>query len=436
MEDRAAQLLREEVLDEMATDTDIDAVASFARHHSGADITKFLAAITGRTPQFLRPVSDSEMATFFDVPADFTDAKLIGSVMGTDDLLTIRKLVPICLASGPNDQKAAAKLNNISGLTETNMACLDIMEDVFLFGSSAKNPFGAKIDSFPTKGVREANPELIEDLNDLMQRVEEARDLRLRWLALQKNRALLAFAIPFVTRYEAKKAQHASLDFDDLIVKAKALLEDPLVAQWVLFRLDGGVDHVLVDEAQDTSPDQWDIVRLLTQEFSTGEGAQPDRLRTVFVVGDKKQSIYSFQGADPEGFDRMRDHFDGELEKVQKHLKTCDLLYSFRSSQAVLGLVDQIFQNDMAEGLGAGIKHLAFHESMPGRVDLWPVIEPSEKPEARAWDDPMDIKGPTNNKVILAKQIAREIKRMIKSETLPVKAGDAWACPTLTAGDV
>ena len=89
------------------------------------------------------------------------------------------------------------------------------------------------------------------------------------------------------------------LDFDDLIDKTRHLLSDSRVAQWVLFRLDGGIDHILVDEAQDTAPRQWDIVERLAEDFAAGDSARPDVQRTIFVVGDKKQSIYSFQGADP-----------------------------------------------------------------------------------------------------------------------------------------
>lgn len=438
MEDRAAQLLRESVLDEMATGIHADAVAGFARHYTGAEVGTFLAAITSRRTAFLSPPTVDDLARKFDIPSSLTLSGLISSIARPDDLNMIQRLIPICLVSGTNDQKAASKLRNINCTDHPDMADLAIMENVFLFGKEAKKPYGAKIDSFPTNAIRTANPHLIDELNDLMQRVENGRDTRWSWLALEKTRALFAFATPFVQGYEKKKVQRAALDFDDLISKAKALLEDPAVAQWVLFRLDGGVDHVLVDEAQDTAPDQWDIVRLLTQEFSTGIGANPDRERTVFVVGDKKQSIYSFQGADPEGFDRMSDHFTGELAKVQKSLYKLELLYSFRSSTAVLELVDQTFKGELAEGLGNHIKHIAFKDGMPGRVDVWPVIEPSKKPEERDWDDPVDLKGKTNHKVILATQIAAEIKRMIAQETLPVKDanGTGWSRRKITPGDI
>jgi ATP-dependent helicase/nuclease subunit A len=131
------------------------------------------------------------------------------------------------------------------------------------------------------------------------------------------------------------------LDFDDLISRAKGLLTDPALAAWVLYRLDGGIDHILVDEAQDTSPDQWELIEALAAELIAGEGANT-RPRTLFVVGDKKQSIYSFQGADVAAFDRMRGHFALRLAGGPG-LETSALEHSFRSSPAILDVVDQTF---------------------------------------------------------------------------------------------
>jgi len=435
MEDRAATLLREEVLDEM-TATHPDAVAEFAEHYTGAEVGQFLGAITGRRKAFLTPPTDNDLAVAFGVPkgttpADAIDVAFVGGESGLAD-----DLVDACKSAPPSYQKVAA---SVKALTLDNPAIADLntLFSLFLYATDKTSKSRNWPQSNHTKAV-EAVAHLVDDVHAWMDRTEDAYDYQCRINALYKTRALFAFATPFVTAYEAKKTQRAALDFDDLISKAKALLEDPTVAQWVLFRLDGGVDHVLVDEAQDTSPDQWDIVRLLTQEFSTGEGANPDRERTVFVVGDKKQSIYSFQGADPEGFDRMRDHFDGELKKVEKQLQVSELQYSFRSSHAILHLVDQTFQAEMAEGLGDRINHLAFKDDMPGRVDLWPMVEPSGKPEEREWDDPIDLKGRDNNKVVLAQQIAKQIKHMIRHETLPIKDnGEAeWSRRKITEGDI
>ncbi len=132
--------------------------------------------------------------------------------------------------------------------------------------------------------------------------------------------ALYRFAAEFLPAYEARKQRHGWLDFDDLILRTRALLSNDAVAAWVLYRLDGGLDHILVDEAQDTSPAQWQVIERLAQEFTAGHGARDNVLRTIFVVGDKKQSIYSFQGADPREFDRMKTHFDDRLKAVGQGL--------------------------------------------------------------------------------------------------------------------
>lgn len=435
MEDRAAQMLREEVLDEMAV-SHVDAVAGFAKHYTGAEVGKFLAAITARKAAFLTPPQDEDLTRAFGVPAvvvlrDAIDIAFVGGEDGlVDDLIDAAKTAPASY------QTFAAKLKALN-LVTPDLKDLEALFVLLLYAGDRSSKSRNWPQSNHTKAV-DALAHITDDMHAWMDRTADAFDYFCRINALEKSRALFAFATPFITAYETKKVQRAALDFDDLITKAKALLMDQGVAQWVLFRLDGGVDHVLVDEAQDTSPDQWDIVRLLTQEFSAGIGAHPDRARTVFVVGDKKQSIYSFQGADPEGFDRMSAHFASELSKVDKTLQTRELLYSFRSSAAVLQLVDQTFTGDMAEGLGDRIEHLGFKEDMPGRVDLWPVIEPSEKPEEREWDDPVDLIGSTNHKVKLADRVASEIKRMIRDETLPVKGRDdkEWSRRKITPGDI
>ena len=187
-------------------------------------------------------------------------------------------------------------------LDTPDLEVLAALEAVFLFGADAKAPFGAKIGAFPTKDSRGKLGDLLTRLEALMQRVEAARERRVAFAALRKTAALRRFAEVFLRLYEERKARFGWLDFDDLIARATQLVTDPSVAAWVLYRLDGGIDHVLVDEAQDTSPAQWRVIELLTAEFTAGEGAH-DGARTVFVVGDQKQSIYSFQGADVAAFD-------------------------------------------------------------------------------------------------------------------------------------
>ena len=120
------------------------------------------------------------------------------------------------------------------------------------------------------------------------------------------------------------------LDYDDLIGRTSALLVDPGAA-WVLYKLDGGLDHLLLDEVQDTAPSQWNIAHALTAEFFAGEGAR-EGTRTVFAVGDRKQSIYSFQGADVEAFDVSRARMAAQVRAAGGVWRGTKLDVSFRST--------------------------------------------------------------------------------------------------------
>jgi ATP-dependent helicase/nuclease subunit A len=312
------------------------------------------------------------------------------------------------------------------------------LEAVLLHGEKAEKsgPFTAKIGAFPTKGLRGKAPELIERLEALMREVEAARDLRLCLQAHARNRDLHAFARAFVEAYERRKLTRGLLDFDDLIARARNLLTDPAVAQWVLWRLDGGIDHILVDEAQDTSPGQWAVIERLADEFAAGEGRDPQRHRTIFVVGDRKQSIFSFQGADAEGFDRMQAHFGERLGRIGQVLQSTALEYSFRSSEAVLNVVDATFRDH--EGLGdAPPKHLAFRAGMPGRVDLWPTIpKPERTKEERHWTEPVDSEDPRSENILLAERVAGAVEDILRDGSLPVEVDGVWMRRPVTPGDV
>ncbi len=111
--------------------------------------------------------------------------------------------------------------------------------------------------------------------------------------------ALLRLTAAIFERYENEKRDRAAVDFDGLIEKTRSLLSREDAAEWVLYQLDARIDHILVDEAQDTSPAQWEIVERLTSDFFSGQGAR-SAIPTLFAVGDEKQSIYGFQGAAPE----------------------------------------------------------------------------------------------------------------------------------------
>ncbi len=418
MEDRAAALLREEIVESMADGPHSALVDGVARFVTDTGFDKLTAAITNRRTEFAKTLSSGDLLRKFDLPEGFDEQRLLNSVFLGGEVELIQSMLPALVESGGNNAKAADKL---AGFTALTLAHLPLLEGVLLTGSGAKEPFTAKIESFPTKAVRQgALANRIPQLEALMRRVEAAREARLALVAAQKSLALHRFAAVFLPEFERRKQLKGWLDFDDLILKARQLLNDPSVAEWVLYRLDGGIDHILVDEAQDTSPGQWDVVEKLAQEFTSGEGARSGVERTIFVVGDKKQSIYSFQGADPDAFDRMQAEFGAKLAESGSKLWESTLEHSFRSSSAILSLVDILFENRSDAGFHKDSLHRAFKADLPGRVDLWPVVEKVEDTEDGDWTDPVDRPGARHHTVILAEQIAHSIKRMIDDgDTIP-----------------
>jgi ATP-dependent helicase/nuclease subunit A len=422
MEDQTAKRLRAEIVQDMADGHQADLVEAMAHVYSGQDFDDLTRGITAQRTAFPPDVTRDTILEWFDLPAGFQKSDLVGRVFNRDEPEILRQLVPALLASGTNDNKAGVRLAALSG---TDISELPEFESVFLTGPTAKEPFSAKIGSFPTKSCRESLSEIMPALEAWMERVAQVREMRIALDAAEKTLALHRFARAFLPAYERQKLLRGWLDFDDLIVKARDLLTDPAVASWVLYRLDGGIDHILVDEAQDTSPVQWQVIERLAQEFTSGAGARSDIARTIFVVGDKKQSIYSFQGADPREFDRMQAEFAQRLGDTNQPLSAMELEFSFRSADAILRLVDQTFRGRETSGFAAGSLHRAFKADMPGRVDLWPAIEKPDNPEKGAWHDPVDQRGERDHMVLLAERIAREIRRMMdQGQMIPVETGN------------
>ncbi len=418
MEDRAAALLREEIVEDFAEGPQAALIEDVARFVTDTGFEKLTAAITQKRNLFAKPLNWDEIQQQFALPEGFDEETLLSRVFLGGEVDLIRSILPAMLESGGNNAKAAAKL---AGFTEPRTTILPTLEGVFLTGKSAKEPFSAKINNFPTKALREGVlADRMSQLEAFMLRVEAAREQRLALTAGRKTHVLHRFAAAFLPEYERRKQIRGWLDFDDLIQRARQVLNDPAVAEWVLYRLDGGIDHILVDEAQDTSPDQWDVIEKLAQEFTSGEGARSGIERTIFVVGDKKQSIYSFQGADPQAFDRMQLEFGRKLTESGSKLWDSTLEYSFRSSSAILSLVDILFENQVEAGFHKESLHRAFKADLPGRVDLWPVVEKVEEDEDGDWTDPVDRPGARHHTVILAQQVAESIKAMIeRGETIP-----------------
>ena len=232
----------------------------------------------------------------------------------------------------------------------------------------------------------------------------------------ERSAALTTLALACLRRFRAAKAARALIDFDDMIDRVLALVADP-GASWVLRKLDGGIDHLLIDEAQDTTPEMWQIARALTGEFFAGEGARPG-LRTVFAVGDEKQSIYSFQGARPEAFAETRRHYARVIGEARQTFAAHELKLSFRTVADVLGAVDRVFSvPERFTGLTSDpvpTVHDTARAGEPGHVELWP-LEAAVKPEPReAWEE-IDALGRHSPQVRLASRLARTIAGDIRT---------------------
>jgi ATP-dependent helicase/nuclease subunit A len=204
--------------------------------------------------------------------------------------------------------------------------------------------------------------------------------------------ALAALAGPVAQAYAEAKQRAGQLDFADLIRASTRLLVDPGAA-WVLYKLDGGIDHVLLDEVQDTAPEQWEIAGRLSEEFFAGQGVADAQAppRTVFAVGDRKQSIYGFQGADPQGFETWRAIWRRRAEAAGQTWRDVPLEVSFRSTEPVLALVDAVFAGAPAcDGLAdpGTLRHLADRAGHAGAVEFWPLAPEPPRPEAAPWTVP------------------------------------------------
>ncbi len=296
---------------------------------------------------------------------------------------------------------------------------------------------GSPRKSLMTKKPREAHPAALEALEVEQDGVAAVLD-RLKAVTLaEATAALLVVGMALIDEYDGIKRTRALLDYDDLIEKAGKLLESGDGVSWVHYKLDGGIDHILVDEAQDTSPAQWEVIKRLAGDFFAGEGAgegERPLQRTVFAVGDEKQSIYSFQDADPAYFGLMRDHFRATVANAGGRLQEVELELSYRSAPAVLSIVDEVFAaGAAADGLtwdGKPINHHTNRHRQGGRVELWPALSPEDAPDPAPWDAPLDQMSAQSPEARLIDRIADEIAgwresgEILESAGRPITPGD------------
>ena len=273
--------------------------------------------------------------------------------------------------------KAADALEAWVAAPDDDAALLDrwsAWRDVFLTqkGTPRRRVPWSSLDSPETVGFLEA------ECSAMQADIETLKSIR----TFRISAAVARLAEEERQQYERLKRHLVAVDYDDLLVRAADLLTNRSATDWILYKLDGGVSHILVDEAQDTAPSQWQVIAAVAEDFFSGESTDRDMRRTIFAVGDPKQSIYRFQGADPDGFVTKNREFEERVANARLPWKSVQLDLSFRSAPAVLKAVDQVW-NLPREGLREGEQttHIAERADAHGRVEMWPPVEPEEGDE-------------------------------------------------------
>ena len=296
------------------------AFAGIARSVSGDDPDPLLLEIAQHRAAFAGRFDAAALARALGADPTLSLDALAAEVLTAEAADAVRRLLPL-LPSGA-DCAAGVRLAAALASSEPEERLQQLEEA--LLTKSGQNPFTPK--GFPTQAVVRAHPVLAADVALLARRCAEARPRRLALAALARSSDLNRFGRRWLAAWSGRKRRQGLLDFDDMIDRAQDLLARQGIAAWVLWKLDGGLDHILVDEAQDTSPAQWRVIEALAAEFFAGEGASRVT-RTLFVVGDEKQSIYSFQGADPAEFGLKSTHYARVLSDIgqSSNAATCSI---------------------------------------------------------------------------------------------------------------
>ena len=301
-------------------------------------------------------------------------------------------------------------------LEDAERACqLEMLAQVFLTKT------GTPKARFLPKKLGEDTPELADIYQRLAALVIAHQKALSAFATIARSKALYVVGRFVASAYERQKLRHALLDYDDLIIKADRLLSATEAMAWVRWKLDFGIHHMLVDEAQDTNPAQWDLLASLADEFFAHEADDSDetRNRTLFSVGDFKQSIYSFQGANPHVFVEKGAEFDAKAQGANHRFSEVALAMSFRSSKAVLDMVNHVMTGEDVEGLGGAYQqHDAFFSDKFGMVELWPIVSATEKAPSLPYFDVPDFVSDAamaqyGADALLAEQIAAHIKTML-----------------------
>lgn len=300
------------------------------------------------------------------------------------------------------------------------------IDDYFEYASAFIKKDGTIFAKHATQKVTKNYPDAKEIMDREAQRLKIAGQDLLKVNFAARTRDLFSLGLEISEEYSRIKDVHAALDYDDLILRTLELLEKDKdgPASWVMYKLDQGIDHILVDEAQDTNPEQWQVISQLCDEFFSGRGAREETLRTSFIVGDIKQSIYGFNRAAPDEFSRMHKDLRSRAETAEIEWRDIPLNISFRSTRTVLSLVDKVFSEPAMKKAAGGeyLEHKSFRSGQAGMTELWPLFENDPKEEPDLWSPVSPEQAGHSGQSKLAGYIATQIRKWLDDEeNLPAR---------------
>lgn len=354
---------------------------------------------------------------------DLTDDVLVKKMIDVDEAL-IKKVAEALAQGTKTDKDRATLLHNFLKSTDRLAQCGDYTL-VFL---TKKNEMRARQATSSAKDVWPDVEEVMQRESVRLHTLQQQRTW-LRFVDRQRHFSIVAQQLWCLA--QERKEMVAALTYDDLILKTRAVLAQPGLSSWVLYKLDGGLDHLLIDEAQDTSPPQWDIIQSLLDDFMAGESARPHN-RTLFVVGDEKQSIYSFQGANRANYLSIKEKIIARMNQAQRPIQRITRNTSYRTAPAILRFVDAVFTGERAsKGVVEGaMRHESARTNAKGYVALWPVLKAYNPPLPAPWQPPLQREDGLPAPVRLAQRIANTIATWLQqgydldAQNRRVEAGD------------
>ncbi|MFV0431543.1 MAG: double-strand break repair helicase AddA [Alphaproteobacteria bacterium] len=311
---------------------------------------------------------------------------------------------------GKNEAKYVAILDEFLAHPDKQIQNIESYKSIFL---TQKNEIKSS-KGFPTKDVAAGLPKARDYIEAEQEVLLKFLETEAALTALKHSLALLKFSGTVLKKWQDTKLSHMLLDYDDLIERTSLLLKDNM--SWVHYKLDEGIDHILLDEAQDTSPKQWKIIEHLSREFFMDLEQDNHKNRTLFVVGDFKQSIYSFQGARPEAFFIYQNRFMKMAQDAQKPFENIELDTNFRSTSPILQFTDNVINISAKQGVLQHNEDSLIHRPVrmtdSGNVEIWPLLDAQEK-ETFEFSFPPDLASQSDNTDKIAKNIARRIRQLL-----------------------